>query len=232
MRLAILACSLLMLAPAGAQAATRTFPVPGFDKVRSSVPFDVHVHAGPRAMVHAVGKDDVLARLRVGVRNGELDIDVERGGWFRTFTWRKEDRVVIDVTLPHLQGVALAGPGNMTVDVVRTPNFLGALSGPGNITVAQIETGHADLAVSGPGTFSLTGRAGSARVAGSGPGDLRARGLTVGDLDVVLSGPGNVTLTALHAATVRLSGPGDVRIFGHPRCQVTKSGPGNVVCGG
>lgn len=232
MRAFVLACSLLAVAPSAASAATRTFPVPMFDKVRSAVPFDVHVHVGPRPIVHAVGKDDVLARLHVGVRNGELEIDSEDGHWFRNFTWRKEDHIVIDVTLPNLTGVALTGPGNMTVDAVRAPGFTGALSGPGTIAIAAIDTGRADLALSGPGTFSLTGRAGSAHVVGSGPGDLKARGLSAGEVAVDLSGPGNVAITALRTATVRLSGPGDVHIFGNPRCQVTKTGPGTVRCGG
>ncbi|MDO6414010.1 head GIN domain-containing protein [Sphingomonas sp. BIUV-7] len=228
----ILGVGLLLAAASGpAAAATRTFPVGGFDRVRSNVPFDVVVRSGAPLGVHAIGKDDLLARLRVSVRNGELVIDAERGRWFQTFTLRKEDRVTINVATPRLSGVALAGPGDMHVNAVRAPAITIALAGPGNLSIDQVEAGRAEVNLSGPGDIQLAGKSGSARIIGRGPGDVRGAQWTVNDVSVDLMGPGDVAVTALRTATVKLMGPGDVRIGGHPRCQVSKMGPGSVRCG-
>lgn len=236
MRIASLAALLLVSASfsagAPAFAATRTFPVGGFDKVRSNVPFDVVVRTGAPLAVHAVGKDEVLARLHVFVRNGELVIDADKGRWYQNITLRKEDRVTINVTAPRLNGVALAGPGDMTVNALHAPIASVALSGPGNISIGSFEAGRADVAVSGPGDITLTGKSGSAKIVGSGPGQVRGEGWTVNDATVIVTGPGDVAVTALRTANVTLTGPGDVRISGRPRCQVVKHGPGSVRCGG
>ncbi|QJU57014.1 DUF2807 domain-containing protein [Sphingomonas sp. AP4-R1] len=232
MRIANLAALLLVGVSAPAFAATRTFPVGGFERVRSNVPFDVVVRTGAPLGVHAVGKDEVLARLRVFVRNGELVIDADKGRWYQNITIHKEDRVTINVTAPRLNGVSLAGPGDMTVNALRAPIANVALSGPGNISIGSIEASRADVAVSGPGDLRLSGKTGAARIVGSGPGQVHGEGWTVNDATVVVTGPGDVALTALRTANVTLTGPGDVRIGGRPRCQVVKRGPGSVRCGG
>lgn len=231
MRIAILAGLLLAGASAPALAATRTFPVGGFDRVRSNVPFDVVVKTGGPIGVHAIGKDDILARLHVYVRNGELVIDADKGRWYQNFALRKEDKVLINVSAPRLSGAALSGPGSMNVDAIRASAATVALSGPGGLSIGTLDSSRADVSVSGPGTLSLSGKSGSARIVGSGPGDVRGASWTVNDVTVDLSGPGDVAVTALRTATVRLTGPGDVKIGGRPRCQVTKLGPGSVRCG-
>ncbi|WP_293976411.1 head GIN domain-containing protein [Sphingomonas sp.] len=232
MRIAILAGLLLVTASAPASAATRTFPVGPFDKVRSDVPFDVVVRTGGPIGVHAIGKDDVLARLHVFVRNGELVIDADKGRWYQNITIRKEDKVTINVSVPRLSGVALNGPGDMRVNAVRAPAVAIALAGPGNLSIDQVEAGRADVSLSGPGDIVLAGKSGSARVTGRGPGDVRGAQWTVNDVSVDLIGPGNIAVTALRTANVKLMGPGDVNIGGRPRCQVSKTGPGSVRCGG
>lgn len=234
MRTAILAGLFLGVVSVGipAAAATRTFPVGGFDKVRSSVPFDVFVKAGAPLGVHAIGKDDLLARLHIYVRDGQLVIEAPKGRWFQNITLRKEDRVTINVSVPRLSGVALDGPGDMTVNAVRAPVASVALNGPGDLLIGAIDAGRADVALNGPGDITIAGKSGSAKIVGRGPGDVRGAAWTVNDVTVDLMGPGDVAVTALRTATVKLMGPGDVHIGGRPRCQVSKMGPGSVRCGG
>ena len=232
MRYALFACLLTIAAASPAVAATRSYPVGGFDRVRSSVPFDVRIRSGGPLGVHAIGKDDVLARLHVHVVNGELVIEAEKGRWFQNITLRKEDRVMINVMTPRLAGVALVGPGDVTVNALRAPFVTVALAGPGNLSIGQIEAGRADVNLTGPGDILLSGKSGSARIVGRGAGNVRGEGWTVNEVSVDQTGPGGVAVTAIRSAKVRLMGPGDVRIGGRPRCQVSKAGPGTVRCGG
>jgi hypothetical protein len=213
-----------------AAAAVQSFPVGGFNRVVNATPFDVRVHTGGAVSVRANGPDKVLERLDIVVRDGRLMIGTQRGSWFSGWNWRKEGQTVIDVTVPALQGVALAGPGNLSVDRARADHFVANLSGPGDISIGALQAGSLDLNLSGPGNLTLAGRAQTARLRLSGPGSIRAAKLAVRDADISVSGPGDVALTASGTVGGSLAGPGDIVITGGARCQIRKSGPGDVRC--
>ena len=226
----ILFATLLIVAAMPAAAATRTFPVGGFDRVRSTGPFDVHVVTGGAPHVHATGPDDVLARLQVRVERGELVIGSEPGNWMSSL-WRRHDHVMIEVTAPQLAGVTLQGPGDVSVDRARAQTFSATLEGPGDLTIGTLDAGSADVRLSGPGDITIAGRVGRARIWLTGPGNVKGANLSTQDLAVDLRGPGDVTAMAARTANISLSGPGDVRVIGNPRCIVSKHGPGSVSCG-
>ena len=232
MRRLFLSALLAASAVTPAAAAERSFPTGGgFDRVANSTPFDVFVHTGKAAGVRAVGTDEAIKRLQIDNRNGELRIGTKSGGWFSNWRWGQNGRMRIDVNVPALSAVSLAGPGNLTVDTVRARDFGAHLSGPGNIKVGAIEAGGVTLDLSGPGDIFMAGRAGRAVMNLAGPGNIHANGLNLGQANVTLSGPGNIDATVTRAADIRLSGPGNVRIRGGARCAIHKSGPGDVTCG-
>jgi hypothetical protein len=231
MRRLILSALLAASAAVPAIAAERPFPTGGgFDRVSNSTPFDVYVHTGKAPSIHAVGPTEALDRLQIENRGGELRIGTKPGGWFSGWHSNGNGHTRIDVTVPMVSEVSLAGPGNLTVDVVRTRDFGAHLSGPGNINVGSAEVSGITLNLSGPGDISVAGRAGRAVMNLSGPGNIHAGKLNLADASVTLSGPGNINAMATRTADVRLSGPGDVRILGGAHCTIHKSGPGDVTC--
>ncbi|HWI86695.1 MAG TPA: head GIN domain-containing protein [Sphingomonas sp.] len=231
MRRPILSALLAVSAAIPAFAAERSFPTGGaFDRISNSTPFDVYVHTGKAPSVRAAGTDEALKRLQIENRGGELRIGTTPGSWFSGWHGHKE-RARIDITVPMVSAVNLAGPGNMTVDIVRTRDFGVRLSGPGNIKVGSVEVSGITLNLSGPGDILVAGRAGRAVINLSGPGNIRAAGLDLAEANVTVNGPGDVDATVKRTADVRLSGPGDVRIRGGARCSIHKSGPGDVTCG-
>jgi hypothetical protein len=231
-RLIPLAAAIALIGAGAAQAAERNFPTGGgFQSVSNSTPFDVYVHTGKAPSVHAVGTDEALNRLQIENRGGELHIGTKSGSWFSGWHWGRGERLRIDVTVPMVSEISVSGPGNLTVDAVRTRDFGAHLSGPGNINVGTIEASGVTLRVSGPGSVRVAGHAGRADMNVSGPGNIRAGDLSLGEADVNVSGPGDIEATVTRVADVRVSGPGDVRIRGGARCSVHKSGPGSVNCG-
>ncbi|NIJ09516.1 hypothetical protein FHS31_003149 [Sphingomonas vulcanisoli] len=229
---AFLTLALLAGAAMPAAAATRTFPIGGFDRVESAGPFDVRVHVGGAPSARADGPQEVLDRLKVEVRNGTLWIGTKPGNW--SFGWHwfgHTGRTVIDVVAPALTGSSVSGPGNMSVDHVRARAFEASVSGPGDLRIGMLETVEAHLSVGGPGTITLAGHASRSRMNVSGPGNIHGKDFVSLDLDLNVSGPGGITTNAAHNATGNVSGPGDVDIAGHPRCSIEKSGPGSVRCG-
>jgi hypothetical protein len=217
------------LGATGAGAATRAFPVTGFSRIQSNVPFDVHVHTGAAPSVRAQGPQEALDRLIVEVVNGELVIRSKAGSWWSGWNWHHE-KALIEVSGPMLNAATLSGPGNLTIDLIRARTFNATLRGPGDLMIDAIETGDATFTLEGPGDLSVKGRAATAHVTLRGPGDVRASGLTVRDATVSLSGPGDIALGATGVVSGTLSGPGDISIHGGARCEISKHGPGDVSC--
>jgi hypothetical protein len=230
-RLIILAAIAAAATGAAAQAAERSFPIGGeIHAVSNSTPFDVYVHTGKPASVHAsASSDDALNRLQIENRGGELRIGTKPGNWFSGWHWGGQ-HLRVDVTVPMIGEVSLAGPGNLNVDTIRTRDFGAHLSGPGDITIGSVEANGVTLNVTGPGDIRVTGRADRAVMHVSGPGNIHGASLTLASADVTVSGPGDIDATVTRDANVRVSGPGDVHIRGGAHCTVQKSGPGDVHC--
>ena len=217
------------LAPSSAHAANRAFPVGGFDRISTSVPFDVHVRTGAAPGVRAEGPQEALDRLRIEVRGGELVISSQRGRWFSGWSGRGQ-RMVIEVSAPMVRATTVSGPGDLTVDRVSGPRFAATLNGPGNLGISALQTGQLDIVLNGPGDVTLAGRAETANLVLHGPGDIRAGNLTARDAVVQLSGPGDVVATVTGTVRGTLSGPGDITIRGGARCDIARRGPGDVHC--
>jgi hypothetical protein len=227
-----LAAAIALIGAGAAEAAERSFPAGGgFDRVSNSTPFDVYVHTGKAPSVRATGTDEAINRLQIENRGGELHIGTKSGSWFSGWRWNHGARARIDVTVPMVSEVSLAGPGNLTVDTVRTRDFGAHLSGPGNINIGSVDASGVTLRVSGPGDIAVAGRAARAEMNVSGPGNIHAGKLNLAEANLTVSGPGDIDANVTRNAEVRVSGPGDVRVAGGARCSVHKSGPGDVHCG-
>ena len=187
----IAAATMVLIGAGAAQAAERNFPTGGeIHKVSNSTPFDVYVHTGKAASVHASGTDNALDRLEIENRGGDLHVGGKSGSWFSGWHWGRGERARIDITVPMIGEVSLSGPGNLTVDTIRTRDFGAHLSGPGNINVGSVEASGVTLSLSGPGDIRVAGHADRAVLHLSGPGNIRAGDLNLGEADVTLSGGG------------------------------------------
>lgn len=218
-----------MAVPAGA--ATRSFPVPGFVKIRVEGPYTVRVRTGAKVSVRASGPANGIDRLVVEPRGQMLVLTSEKGWNWDPRHWNS-GKIVVDVTVPMLEAAELTGPGDLTIDRIRATAFSAAVSGPGNLTVARLDTSRLSARLTGPGGLTITGKTGRADAALTGPGDIRAAGLAVDLLTASLTGPGTMSIGPTRVARANLTGPGDIRIAGRPSCTVRKTGPGSIRCGG
>lgn len=231
MRLLVLAALLAATSAAPALASERDFPTGGnFTAVSNSTPFDVYIHTGQAARVHASGNDKAVERLQIENRGGELRIGTKPGSWFSGWNWSGGTRLRIDVSVPMIGEIRLSGPANITVDTIRTRDFGVHVSGPGDVHVGTVEARGITLDLSGPGDIYIAGRAERGVLRVAGPGDIHADKLTLTEASASVSGPGNIAAVVTGTADVSVSGPGDVRITGGARCNIRKSGPGDARC--
>lgn len=219
----------LPFAAASAQAATQSYGLSGFDRMRVSGPFDVHVHVGGASSAHASGPKEALDRLSIENNDGTLVIKSLPGGWGGWPTGA-HGNVVVDVSTPDLRGISITGSGDTTVDRVRGETLDLALSGSGSLAIGAIDVNALSAVMTGSGGMSLAGKVRTATATLTGSGDLKASGLVADDAQTKLVGSGNLSLGARHLVKVLLAGSGDVTIAGPAACSVTRSGSGDVHC--
>jgi len=215
-----------------ADAATRNIPVPGFSRLRVDAPFIVRVHTGPAASVKASGPPNRLDRLVVESRGDTLVVSTERNWSWRGISWGKADTVYVDITVPMLVAVELAGSGDLSVDRIRTGSFSAIVTGSGGLDVALLDTARFNAKLSGSGDLSVAGKTGRAELSVTGSGDLRAADLTVGLLGASVLGSGDIAVGTTREARANVTGSGDIRIAGRPICKTSKMGSGDIRCGG
>jgi hypothetical protein len=224
--------TLLPLATAcsgSAQAATRSYGVTSFDRIRVAGPFDVHVHVGGSPSARATGTQDAIDRLSVEQQGTILVIKPLPGGW-GGWPNGSHGRLVVDVVAPALSNAAIAGSGDVTIDRVKGDQLDLALSGSGSVAVGTVDVEALTAVMTGSGSLSIAGRARQAKATLTGSGDLKAGDLMADDAVVGLVGSGDLAIGAKRSAKVNLSGSGDVTINGPAACSVTRSGSGDVHC--
>lgn len=211
------------------QGDTTVYRVAGFDKLAIGGSALSDVRVGPEWSLRVDGTPDAVARLRVAVERGRLEIgprdDDRRGD-------AADGHVRIAVTMPRLADVALGGSGRMTVDRVTGDRFAAALGGSGALSIGRLAVGDATVSIGGSGRVSAAGEARTLTVNLGGSGDLVAPELRAGSATVSAAGSGSVRAQVDGDARVSLVGSGSVDLGPRARCRTTRMGSGTVRCGG
>lgn len=223
--------ALLLAACAGsAGAATHSWQVTDFARLRVEGPFEVRVFTGRPSGVRATGPQEMIDRLEVE-QHGDLVVlhPVRSSGW-GSWHWSKGAPLVIEIGTRTLAAATLAGSGSIAIDRLRGEAIDLALAGSGDLSVAAADVGEAKLAVTGSGDLTIAGHARTAHATVTGSGDLHGDALIAEEASISLVGSGDLSLGARRNAAVNLAGSGDVHILGPALCTVTRGGSGNVVC--
>ncbi|HLZ78996.1 MAG TPA: head GIN domain-containing protein [Sphingomonas sp.] len=224
--------ALLPLAAActsSAGAATRSYGVTSFDRIRVAGPFDVQVHVGGAPSVRATGPQEAIDRLSIEQSGTALVVKPLPGGW-GGWPMGFHGKLVVEISTPSLNNATLAGSGNVAIDRVKGDQLDLALSGSGNLSVTAIDVTRLAATMTGSGDLSVAGRAVQAKAMLTGSGDLKGDQLATDVADVSLIGSGDLSIGARRTAKVNLAGSGDIRIAGPANCAITRTGSGDVHC--
>ena len=208
-----------------------TYQLADFDEIATVGPQDVVVTLGDTYSVRLEGSPQAQALLQPTVVNGRLTIGPKDEN-FNWFTWPQSAEATYYVTLPRLDGVAVAGSGDVTVDKIDGPSFEASIAGPGSLAIATMKVDNANFSISGSGDISAAGAARETHVAIMGSGEIQGGGLRSETASVSIGGSGDVSLTVDKDAKVSIMGSGDVDISGPALCSVTQMGSGDVSCAG
>jgi hypothetical protein len=227
----LIALAGLMLLPAGAQAATRSYIVTDFDSLRLEGPIDVSVQTGRGAAARGEGDRDLLERVDLSVSARVLTIRLKPSP-YEARRSGAADTIRLSISVPALRRIQLSGAGSLRSVGLGKGRAEIMMAGSGALDISGIDADTLSLAQFGTGSVLLAGKAKSAGLRVSGAGALDGKALSVTDLDLKLEGAAMVETSAVRTAKIVAVGPGSVIVEGKAACTVSHAGSGAVRCGG
>lgn len=200
---------------------TRTYDFRNFDELEVSDAIRVHVIAGSAFSVEATGERNDLDDLNIFVQDGKLTARYNN-------SWRKRQRMDIDITMPDLASVDFSGAVDAEInDFVNLPSIEIELSGAsqcdfeGSGTTLKFDiAGASQLNAFGKMKF-LDGEA-------SGASQLNAFELETEESDLDVSGASDAKVWVTRLLDVKASGASAVRYRGNPKVEKEVTGGSSV----
>ncbi|NTX63301.1 DUF2807 domain-containing protein [Myxococcus sp. CA051A] len=202
--------------------------VPDFESLAVGHGIKAQVKVGPKS-VRVEGPSELLSRLRLVVKDGQLTTQVERDGLFSQFQGGK---VRLYVSNPHLDGVDVSGGGNVEAEVSPSGDeFSAEASGGAALTVRGVDTKKVEVEASGGAAVNLAGRAQELDIEASGGAVIKAMDLKgVKSLEVEASGGVHVEADPSESLSVNATGGTTVQCVSRPpRTEVKARGGTRVV---
>src|SRR3954447_17330692 len=180
---------------------TQTRDVAGFTRIENTGSVDVRLHVGEPQRVRVRAGEKVIDDIHTGVRDGVLRIDYDHHGF-------GGNDVVVEASVPKLDGVTVSGSGDVDADGIRADAF--------------------DVRSDGSADIALTGTVRRLAVELDGSADANVAGLVARSARVSVGGAGAASIRAEDALDVRLDGSGDVTYSGNPRLTKNLDGSGDL----
>ena len=143
---------------------------------------NVNVHPGEDYKVVVTTDDNLQNYVSIEVKNNVLYIDTKEN--------LKPTKLTVEVYLPELQSINLAGVSNVTISDGKTSNLEITSSGVGNIYAQNFQVQNVAITQSGVGNASVW---------------------ATDSLSGTLSGVGNIRYKGNPATSVKVSGVGSVK---------------------
>lgn len=146
------------------------------------------------------GESNLLDRIATRVQGDTLIVEA-------TGSYRTRNPIVVEATLPALDGVAIEGSSNARIDGLDAERF-------------KVE-------ISGSGDVEASGRAKALEVELDGSGNAALRALATQRAEVEINGSGNITVQVSERLKAEINGSGDIRYAGDPpqvKAEVNGSG--------
>ena len=223
----LLAAIAASLAASSAGAATRSFTITGFERVRVDGPYQIKLTSNVAPFARASGSQAALDALSVAVEGRTLVIRSSASGWSSTPN-RPTGPVEIAVGTHEIASAFVNGSGSLDISEVRGLAFDFSLQGSGGVTIRKVAVDRLKAIASGSGKVELAGKAELASLYVRGSSSLDGTGFAVKAATIGVDGSSSVKVNAIDTAKVEAQGPSMVQLTGRPACTVRTQGPAEV----
>ncbi len=196
----------IVATPLRANEEAREFPA--FDAVTFGGAGDLFITVGGEQSVVLQGDPRLLEEVETEVRNGRLYIKREDTSWF-SFGRDDYGPLTVLVSVPELEGVLLAGSGNLDVE--------------------GLEGGETKLTIAGSGRIDAEGTLEALHLTIHGSGDINTEKLITADAQVTINGSGDVRVHVREELNATINGSGEIAYLGEPEnVKSTVRGSGKI----
>ncbi|WP_298285705.1 head GIN domain-containing protein [Novosphingobium sp.] len=186
-------------------------------------PDNVRVVRGDKLAITVEGEG--ADTLRFALSEGQLGI--AREGWK---IGQQTKAATVNVTLPMLSNVMLAGTGTLVTDQMGGADAKIVIAGAGTVEARAIDAQKLEVDVVGSGKLRAAGKAKDLNLTIAGSGDAEMDGLNADTAKVDVAGSGNARFASNGQVKANIMGSGEVRVFGRATCTVSSMGSGKLVC--
>lgn len=216
---------LLMLLTVNASPYQEVRNLDNFNSISLSIPAKVYIQQGSSFRVAIDADENDLDKIETEVRNGKLDI--KNKNWSSNI----KGSVVINITMPELTALSVAGSGSFTTSSVFKCNDLNlSVTGSGNIKMEELSAEKLDALITGSGNISLNGNktAGELKLNITGSGSYSAPDLKTDKVMITITGSGSAKINAVKELDTNITGSGDVHYKGDPIVNAHSTGSGKT----
>jgi Putative auto-transporter adhesin, head GIN domain len=201
--------------------------IAAFQSLEAAGPDNVKFVTGEGYRISATGDAKILEKLRYRLENGVLMVGRKGSSWQMGSS---DSAATITITAPSINGLSLAGSGDINADNLQGDAVKLELAGSGNINVAAVTAKRIKSELAGSGDIVLAGKVENGEYEIAGSGTINAIKLAHADAKVSIAGSGDVSLTATGNVAADIVGSGDVNVTGGAKCTVSKTGSGSLNC--
>lgn len=227
MRTFLLAASVLVALASPAGAASRTFGITDYTKVRIDGPYKVTLTTGVPPFARASGSSVALDRLSIEVRGDTLTVRTAPGAW-GGYPGQDPGPVEITIGTHNLSDASLNGAGSLGINRVTGLTFNLSVLGSGAAQIDDVAADQFSVSLAGTANARLAGKAKRFTAAVRGLAALDASKLNAPSAHISAEGSATIDAVATDAAQVDASGPATIRLAGRPSCELRVSGSTTV----
>lgn len=208
-------------------AATRSFGISGFTKIRVEGPYKVTLATGVPPFAKASGSPTALDRVAIEVRDETLIVQTNPSAWGG---YPGEDPGPVEVTVGthDLSNASLTGAGSLAIDRVQGLTFALAVQGSGAAEIGNVAADQMEVSLAGTASAKLKGRTRSLTALVRGLSSLDAANLASPQAHITADGSSTIDANVTDTARVDAWGPATIRLTGRPSCTLKVTGSTNV----
>ncbi|MEX1382745.1 head GIN domain-containing protein [Lutibacter sp.] len=186
--------------------------------------FEVTLVNGKEGEITIKADENLLEYIETEVKKGNLSIKTKKG-----YQLRSKHKIEITIPFNDIQGVSLAGSGNVySNDEIKSNELKLSLAGSGNMDL-KVSAKNSDTNIAGSGNITLNGDTDEFTCSIAGSGNLNGYNLKTSIANVKIAGSGNVNIDISNEVHAKISGSGNVIYTGNPEIVKSKSvGSGSV----
>lgn len=227
MRTLLIAASACLALAAPASAATRTFGITGFTKIRVEGPYKVSLATGVAPFARASGSATALDRVAIDVRGDTLVVHTNPSAW-GGYPGESTGPVELSLGTHELASAALTGAGSLAITQVKGLTFALSVQGSGAARIDDAAVDQLEINLAGTASAKLNGHALRLTALVRGLSTLDAAKLAAPNAHITADGSATVDAVATDTARVDAWGPATIRFTGRPACTLKVSGSTSV----